>query len=65
MVLVTGSSKLDAVLLLSILKSDPISYKAKRFRGTYLAFSNKNARTLTSLLPLTCVVLANLPILHE
>lgn len=60
-VFVPGSSKLEAVLWLSILKSDPILYKAKCFRGAYLAFSNKNACTLTSLLPLACVVSANIP----
>uniref|UniRef100_A0A8C0B1D7 TNFAIP3 interacting protein 3 n=1 Tax=Buteo japonicus TaxID=224669 RepID=A0A8C0B1D7_9AVES len=35
-VLVTGSSKLEAILLLSILKCDPVSCKAKCFRGTCL-----------------------------
>lgn len=41
----TGSSKLETILFLSILKSQHASYKSKYFWETYLAFSNKNAHT--------------------
>lgn len=57
----TGISKLEAILFLSILKSHHASYKSKHFWETYLAFSNKNAHTLTSLIPILCMVFANLP----
>lgn len=74
-VLVTGSSKLEGVLLLSILKTDPISYKTKCFREANLAFCNKNTHTnftpttyicgVSQYSHLACVCLLDLVVLRK